>query len=313
MKEPIVKKRLSLPYCNRMAEQEPQRLVKESEEYYHNQLVTICRHIRENKERYKVVLLAGPSASGKTTTASKLRKQLAQNKIESVYVSLDNFFFNRDDLPFLEDGMRDFESVNALDLDCLGRFFKSLIETNHAQVPVFDFNTGCRSDKVIDLKIDDNFVVIIEGIHALNPIITGEHYAGNFCKLYISPKSEFELEGRVVLNSRNIRLIRRIVRDYHFRSSDAVNTLNMWKHVVAGEDRYIRPYRTTADFWIDSTSFYEPMVFHHDLLPILAEIPRDSPYFDKCKELGDTLDLFYDLEKEIVPDDSLLREFIGSK
>ncbi len=311
MNEHIVKKRLSLPFYNHLAKSEPMRLVQMAEEHYHEQLSAISRHICENKERYKVVLLAGPSASGKTTTASKLRKQLKKDGIESVYVSLDNFFFNRDDLPFLEDGMRDFESVNALDLDCLNRFFKDLLETNHAQAPVFDFNTGCRSDQVIDLKIDDNFVVIIEGIHALNPIITGEHYAGSFCKLYISPKSEFELDGRVVLNSRNIRLIRRIVRDYHFRSSSAVNTLNMWKHVVTGEDVYIRPYRTTADFWIDSTYFYEPMIFHHDLLPILAEVPDDSPYSDRCKALGKILDLFYDLEKEVVPADSLLREFIG--
>jgi len=137
------------------------------------------------------------------------------------------------------------------------------------------------------------------------------HAAGNFCKLYISPKSEFELDGKVILNSRNLRLIRRMVRDYHFRSSDAVNTMKMWKHVVAGEDIYVRPFRTTADFWIDSTHDYEPMIFHHDLLPIASEVPKDSPYYETVMGLKTALDHFYDLDKSVVPAASLLHEFIG--
>lgn len=307
----IVKNQLSVKQYNHMATCETERLISEAEGYYHGQIAAISEHIRLNKERYKVILLAGPSGSGKTTTASKLREQLQKDGIQSVYVSLDNFFLDREDLPLLPDGMPDFESIRTLDMACLNGFFRDLLEKNHAQAPVFDFHTGKRSSEVIDLQIDENFVVIIEGIHALNPVLTQEHDAGNFCRLYISPKSEFELDGRVILNSRNLRLIRRMVRDYHFRSSDAANTMKMWKHVVAGEDIYVRPFRTIADFWIDSTHAYEPMIFHHDLLPILQELSEDSPYYETCMELKDALDQFCDLEKTVVPIDSLLREFIG--
>ena len=306
-----MKKRLSLEQYNKMAQTAPDALVAESENDYYSQIEQIAEHIKINKERYKVVLLAGPSGSGKTTTASKLRKRLDQIGIQSVYVSLDNFFLDRDKLPLLPDGMPDFESIQTLDMDCLNAFFSDLLQTNKASIPIFDFNTGKRSDKTVDLEIDDNFVVIIEGIHALNPVITADHYSENFCKLYISPKSEYESNGKIVLNSRNLRLIRRMVRDYHFRGSSPINTMKLWKHVVEGEDIYIRPFRTTADFWINSVHKYEPMIFHHYLLPILEEVEPECEYQAKFTELKDTLELFYDLDKEIVPLDSLLREFIG--
>ena len=311
MSEKVIKNRLSLSENNRMAEEQPHRFVEESERGYQSQLEAIAAHIQENKERCKIVLLAGPSASGKTTTASKMRKQLEKLGIRSIYVSLDDFFLNREDVPLLPDGMRDFESIRALDLDCLNRFFSELLKTNRASIPVFDFHTGRRSENTVDIEIDDHFVVIIEGIHALNPVITEGHYDGNFCKIYISPKSEYEADGRVVLNSRNTRLIRRMVRDYQFRSSSPDNTMQMWKHVVEGEDLYIRPFRTTADFWIDSFHPYEPMIFHHYLLPILEKVGPESPYHAKFTELGKILDLFYDMKKSVVPEHSLLREFIG--
>jgi len=307
----IIKARLSVERLNQMAQTQPERLIAEAEAGYFDRLSEISAHIRQNRERCKIILLAGPSGSGKTTTASKLREQLQGEGIESVYVSLDNFFLNRDDLPLLPDGMPDFESIRTLDMDCLYAFLDSLLRENRAELPIFDFHTGNRSDQRVELRIDQNFVVIIEGIHALNPIITKNHAAGNFCKLYISPKSEFELDGKVILNSRNLRLIRRMVRDYHFRSSDAVNTMKMWKHVVAGEDIYVRPFRTTADFWIDSTHDYEPMIFHHDLLPIASEVPKDSPYYETVMGLKTALDHFYDLDKSVVPAASLLHEFIG--
>ncbi len=311
MSDKVIKGRISLERNNRLAEEEPQRFVEESERAYQSQLETIASHIRENREQCRIVLLAGPSASGKTTTASKLRKQLEKLGIQSVYVSLDNFFLNRDEVPLLPDGMKDLESIRALDLDCLNRFFSDLLQTNRASIPIFDFNTGCRSEKTVALEIDRNSVVIIEGIHALNPVITEGHYNGSFCKLYISPKSEYESEGKIVLNSRNTRLIRRMVRDFQFRGASPEHTMQMWKHVVEGEDLYIRPFRTTADFWIDSFHAYEPMIFHHFLLPILDGTGADSPYHAKFVQLREILDLFYDMEKSAVPADSLLREFIG--
>lgn len=311
MSEKVVKNRLSLTENNRMAEEQAGRFVEESEQAYHAQLADIAAHIRDNRERCKIVLLAGPSASGKTTTASKMRKQLEKFDIQSIYVSLDDFYLNRDKVPLLPDGMKDFESIRALDLDCLNRFFSELLKTNKASIPVFNFNTGRRSENTVDIEIDDRFVVIIEGIHALNPMITDGHYDGNFCKIYISPKTEYEANGRIVLNSRNTRLIRRMVRDYQFRSSSPENTMKMWKHVVEGEDLYIRPFRTSADFWIDSFHPYEPMIFHQYLLPLLKQVGPESPYHAKAGELKRILDKFYDMDKSMVPEHSLLREFIG--
>lgn len=307
----VIKDRLSAEQLNYMAEFETDRLIAEAEKRYHDQIVAISEKIRSHKQQF--ILLAGPSGSGKTTTASKLREQLKKDGIQSVYVSLDNFFLDRADLPLMPDGMPDFESINALDMECLNAFFDSLLQTNRAQLPLFDFHTGNRSNEVLELEIEENFVVIIEGIHALNPLITENHSNGSFCKLYISPKTEFELDGKLILTSRDVRLVRRIVRDYHFRSSTAENTMKMWKHVVAGEDIYVRPFRTEADFWIDSTHSYEPMIFHHDLLPILEEIPPESDYYHKGQELTLALEAFYDLEKTVVPNNSLLREFIGSR
>lgn len=142
-----MKKRLSLEQYNKMAQTAPDALVAESENDYYSQIEQIAEHIKINKERYKVVLLAGPSGSGKTTTASKLRKRLDQIGIQSVYVSLDNFFLDRDKLPLLPDGMPDFESIQTLDMDCLNAFFSDLLQTNKASIPIFDFNTGNEAIK----------------------------------------------------------------------------------------------------------------------------------------------------------------------
>lgn len=312
MEKKIAKNKLSLNWYNEMARLRPADLVAEAERDYYSQVEEIADKISGNTARYRVVLLAGPSGSGKTTTASKLRKQLEQLGVDSVYISLDNFFIDRDQLPLLPDGMKDYESIRTLDMDCLNQFFESLLQTNRASIPIFDFQTGKRSEKTVDIETDENTVVIIEGIHALNPVITEGHYNDKFYRIYISPKSEFERDGKIVLNSRNTRLIRRMVRDYYFRGSSPINTMQMWKHVVEGEDLYIRPFRTTADYWIDSTHKYEPMIFHHYLLPILDGLAPGSDYDAVFLQLRETLGLFYDLGKELVPENSLLREFIGS-
>lgn len=303
---------------NFLAENDLVNFVSACEEYYVGQIEKIASLLLSDN-RYKIVLLAGPSGSGKTTTARKLSEKIIEGGKNAVYVSLDDFFLNREDLPKLENGETDFESVNTLDIAEIRKCFGLLLSGEKTAIPYFDFLTGKRDpQKARVLETDENDIVIVEGLHAINPELThGIEALGNkgFYKLFVNPLSQICAEdGSAILKRRNLRLMRRMIRDYYFRGSSVENTLNMWQGVCNEEIKTIIPFKDTADCIVDTTHFYEPCIYHHFLLPILEKSSVTLPEHKKTlEELIAKLEIFYDAPSDIVPKNSMIREFIGDK
>ncbi len=303
---------------NKLAQKNVQKLVELCEGYYDGQLCDTADFLVSNP-KYKIVLIAGPSGSGKTTTARKLSEKIIAAGKNAVYISLDDFFLDRDDLPKLENGETDFESVNTLDIDEIRKCFSRLLSGEIATIPYFDFVSGKReAARARNIETDENDIIIVEGLHAINPQLTsGVEAFGDKCfyKLFVNPSSQIHSDnGDKILKRRNLRLMRRMIRDYFFRGSSLENTLNMWEGVCREEIKSIIPYKDTADCIIDTTHFYEPCIYHHYLLPIIEK--SDSFKEEHAKilsELSDKLEIFYDAPASVVPLNSMIREFIGDK
>lgn len=297
-----------LEYINSMAATAPVELIEKSEERYKNIIDDISRRVCEDKGR-EIVMLAGPSSSGKTTTAKKLSEAFSQNGVKTYVLSLDDFYLDRDDIPLLADGTRDFETVYALDLDCFQKTVNALLSGETVMSPVFDFTTGKRSaDKFNKITLGESDAVIIEGLHALNPVIT-EKIRGKLLKIYISVSSRIYDGDKIVLNKRNLRFVRRMVRDYTFRNSTVDNTYKLWKNVMAGEDKYLFPYRDNADIRINTIHLYEPCVLKQRALELLGSDISEEFRKDAAK-LRRALEAFVTIDPSLVPQDSLLREFL---
>jgi uridine kinase len=257
-------------------------------------------------------MLAGPSSAGKTTTALRLKTALENLGVNTFTISLDDFYKNREDSPRLPDGTPDFETVNALDLPLLSKTLNTLMEKGAADIPVFDFVTGSRSDKINRIELGKSDVVVVEGLHALNPVITQTLPAQRLLKMYINVSSRiYDKDGDIILNKRNMRLIRRMTRDIRSRGSSFENTLSMWNTVGAGEDKYLFPFRDEADIKINTIILYESCVFRNIAIPMLGEISRSSVHYSDAQRLIRGLERFEPLSPEYVPENSLLREFLG--
>lgn len=299
-----------IEYINEAAKKNPQELIEKCERRYDNIIASVAKTICEKGER-QVVMLAGPSSSGKTTTASKICDECKKNGVHTFVLSLDDFYLNRDDIPLLPDGTRDFETVYALDLDCFTEIANALLRGETVKTPIFDFVTGTRKKgEYNEITLGEKDIVIIEGLHALNPIIT-DKINGNLFKIYISVSSRiYNQKGKIILNKRNLRFVRRLVRDFKFRGSSADYTYSLWKNVTYGEDKYLFPYRDNADVRINTVHLYEPCVLKNQALKLLEhEIPDDYAY--DVQRLRDALRKFEDIDEEAVPKGSLLREFLG--
>lgn len=299
-----------IEYINGEAKLNPQEFIEKCESRYSNIIASVSKTICDKGER-QVVMLAGPSSSGKTTTARKISEECKKNGVHTFVLSLDDFYLNRDDIPLLSDGTRDFETVYALDLDYFTEIVNALLRGKTVKTPIFDFVSGKRkSDEYNEITLGEKDVVIIEGLHALNPIIT-DKISGNLFKIYISVSSRiYNQKGKIILNKRNLRFVRRLVRDFKFRGSSADYTYSLWKNVTYGEDKYLFPYRDNADIKINTVHLYEPCVLKKQALELLdSEISDDFAY--DVQRLRDALNKFEDVDETLVPRDSLLREFLG--
>lgn len=300
-----------IEYINEKALSSPEEFIKKCEARYENIINDIAERII-NDEGREIVMLAGPSSAGKTTTAGKLCKKLNENGVKTYVLSLDDFYLNRADIPYLPDGTQDYETVYALDLPCFEEKVNALLRGETVKNPVFDFTTGKRSDTQFnEITLGEKDVVIIEGLHALNPVIT-EKIQGKLLKIYINVSSRiYDEKGNIILNKRNMRFIRRMVRDYKFRNSTVENTYKLWKNVTMGEDKYLFPYRHLADIKVNTIHLYETCVLKQQALEMLENSEISEEYKSDINKITKSLKKFESIDESLVPDDSLLREFLG--
>ncbi len=277
-----------------------------AENRYADALDSIVERITSNKST-EIVLLAGPSCSGKTTTANKLSQMLAEKGHRAFTISLDDFYKNAVDAIIDENGKPDYETIHALDLNLLADVLKALVKDRRAKIPRFDFDTGIRTDNVFEIVLNDGDVVILEGLHALNPLIYGYLPSDALLKIYISVSTRiYDDNGYVLLTKRDLRLIRRTVRDFHSRSSSVENTFGMWESVLEGENKYLAPYKYCADILVDTIHNYEPCVFKSRALELFNTVKSDSIWFAETQRLTEKLVLFTDIAEEKIPQSSLL-------
>ncbi len=257
----------------------------------------------------KVIMLTGPSASGKTTTAQKLVDALKESGTHAAMVSLDNFYKNIEDYPRLPDGSTDYENIQALDIDEIHACLNMLIETGSAQFPMFDFETDSRKEERMPLELQGG-VVVIEGIHALNPILTDALPRGSVYKIYAGLREEYSHSGQRSLATREIRLARRMVRDHMFRGHGPESTISMWPLVCEGEDQYIKAFKPYADLLLDTSFSYEICL----LAPFVEKMRNNIVNEVMSTKLEDLIKKFSrcsSIDMKHVPKNSMLREFLG--
>ena len=300
-----------IEYINEQAKINPTKFIEDCENRYKNILSDIADKVLGDEGR-EIIMVAGPSSSGKTTTANKIANELLKRNVKAHVLSLDDFYKNRDDIPYLEDGTQDFETVYALDLDYFEIIVNRLLKGETVKTPVFDFAEGKRSKtKFNEITMGQNDAVIIEGLHALNPIIT-DKINGKILKIYISVSSRiYDKKGKIILNKRNMRFVRRMVRDYKFRGSSVNYTYSLWKNVMAGEDKYLFPYRDNADIRVNTIHLYETCVLRKQALELLESSEISNEFKKDAEKLYKALSMFKTIDENIVPKDSLLREFLG--
>ncbi len=260
----------------------------------------------------RVILIAGPSSSGKTTFANRLYIALRVLGLRPIAISLDDYYLNRDLIPMDENGQRDFERLDTLDVPLFNDHLVRLLQGETVDAPLFDFPNGRRSDKTHTIHVDADQPIIIEGIHGLNDELTRDIARNLKFKIYISALTSLNLDDHNRIRTTEARLLRRMVRDHHFRGTPPGQTMEMWPSVRRGEEKYIFPYQEDADVMFNSSLVYEIAILKKYVYPMLIKLTPDSPHYTMAHRLLKFLNYFQpaDVEDEI-PLNSILREFIG--
>ncbi len=281
-------------------------------EALHNKKISqIADSITERKDKVRIVLVAGPSSSGKTTFTKKLSIQLRVMGFNPVSISLDNYYLPNVDAPLDEHGKPDFESLHALNIDLLNNHFLQLFDGKEVEIPIFDFKTGRPKDKGTPLQLTKRNILLIEGIHGLNPGLTPLIADDLKYKIYISALTQLNLDDHNRIPTTDNRLVRRMVRDHQFRGNSAAATLNMWPSVRKGEEINIFSFQDQADSMFNSALDYELAVLKIYATPILRTIKPENDVYNEAIRLLSFLDNFSSIPPQYVPDQSILREFIG--
>lgn len=280
-------------------------------EALHNQhIAEIASYISSKREEIRVVLIAGPSASSKTTSSRRLMIQLLAYGLQPFALEMDNYFVERSKTPKDENGDYDFEHINAVDRRLLNRNVIDLIAGKEVRLPRYDFKSG-QSKAGEKIKLQPKQIVILEGIHGLNPDLLSEVPSEQIIRIYISALTQLNLDRYNRVSTTDTRLIRRIVRDAWSRGYSPQETLKRWESVRRGEKRYIFPYQENADMMFNSALAYELAVLKPLAEPLLRQVPFGTPEHIECKRLLSLLEWFLPVDASMIPDDSLLREFIG--
>lgn len=281
-----------------------------SEALQERQIADIAAAIAQRLEEVRVVLIAGPSSSGKTTFAKRLSIQLQVLGLTPYAIGLDDFFVDREKTPHDEDGEYDYESLQALDRDRLSHDLAHLIAGEQVQLPCYDFLSGKQGQGEI-VKLQSDQIIILEGIHGLNPELASDLRPESTFRIYASALTQLNLDRYNRVSTTDTRLIRRIVRDAQGRGYAALETISRWESVRRGEKRYIFPYQENADVMFNSALVYEGAAIAPQAEPLLRQVPFGTPEHVEAKRLLSFLDWFLPLDVELIPDNSILREFVG--
>lgn len=281
-----------------------------NETLHNDMLHDLGNQILSDIENIKLICIAGPSSSGKTTFSNRLRIELMARGITPLRISLDMYYKNREDIPYDEHGVQDFEDINALDIDLFNEQIQALIAGETVELPVYQFGDG-RAEHGIPTQISPDTPIIIEGIHALNDRLSYSIPKYQKFKIFIAPQFQMNLDMHNPISYTDIRLLRRIVRDKKYRGASAERTLEMWHSVRRGEFKWIYPFQEGCNYVYNSALTYELCVLKKYALPALKEVPSDSPYYITANRLIKFLKYFKDMDDKWVPCNSLLREFIG--
>lgn len=276
-----------------------------------NDLLKIASEIEKNLNNIKLVLIAGPSSSGKTTTSKKLSLYLKNKGINPFVLSTDDFFKNRIDTPKNENGEYEYDIPEALDIDLFNEKLTSLIKGEETLLPTYNFLTGEKEYKHPPVSLKNRDLIIVEGIHTLNEMLTSKIDRKNKLKIYISPFTPLDLDRHNHVSTVDLRLIRRLVRDYRTRGYDAEETLKNWRVVRRSEEKYIFPYQKEADIVLNTALIYELGVLKTYAVPILFSISYHSEYYSEALRIINFLKSFLNISDSMLPETALLREFVG--
>ena len=268
--------------------------------------------VRIKEEGKRIILIAGPSSSGKTTFAKRLCIQLRVEGLEPLYLGTDDYFVERKDTPLDANGEPDYESLNAIDVDLFNQHMNDLLDGKEVDIPEFDFIHGRKIFGQRVLSIKQNQPIVIEGIHALNDAMTPAIDPDEKFKIYISPLTNLNIDAHNRIPTTDTRMLRRMVRDFQYRGRTAQHTISSWPKVRAGEDVNIFPYNSAADIFFNSVHIYELAVLKKYAAPLLETITREEPEYSEARRMLDFLRFFGTIEDEgVIPNNSILREFIG--
>lgn len=296
---------------NKIKEGKVKELILFSEAVHEKKIAEIAAKIKQ-KENVRMILIAGPTSSGKTTFAGKLQMALTVLGLKPVTISVDNYFVEREHTPRDENGNYDFECLEAIDVGLFNAQLLDLLAGKKVELPTFDFTTGHKQYLGNTLKLADDEILIIEGIHCLNDELTNQIPQENKFKVYISDLTVLNIDYYNRISTTDTRLIRRICRDYKFRNYSALHTLQMWDSVNRGERKYIFLYQEQADCMFNSSIIYELAVLKDFVMPLLEEIDDTHPEYSEAKRLRELLMYFEPIKDvDLIPNNSLLREFIG--
>lgn len=284
-------------------------LVNVSEIWHEQNISEIAKAIQSNSAYKRLIFISGPSSSGKTTFATRLQLHLRVLGIRAVSISLDDYYIDNEAMPKNREGKPDFEALEAIDYMRFNENVEDLINGKEAILPIYSFGKRPNSERRMRLKDDE--VIIVEGIHGLNEKLAANIPGENKYKIYCSALTALSMDDGTRIKSRTNRLIRRLIRDYYFRSSSYSFTLSLWPHVEEGAVKNIYPYTDTADIIFNSSLLYEPAVYRQFLNKIFKDVTEDDEYYETIFGLLSLVNSFEHIEPEIVPRTSLIREFIG--
>ena len=304
--------RLNVSYVsslnNLVAQGQIMDLIRKNDIIMNSEINDIARDIINKKK--KIILLAGPSSSGKTTTSRKLALYLASYGVSARAISLDDFYLDNYKKPVGPDGKIDYESIDAIDVNLFCDCLNKLLKGEEVQLPEYDFTIGePKPGKII--KLEGNDVIVVEGLHAINPKLIGLIDPEAIYKVYISPLTPLGIDRHNYVSTTDNRLLRRIIRDFRTRGRTAEQTILSWKDVRDGEEKYIFPYTDTVDVVLNTAYIYEMGILKVYCEPLLMNIKMDSEAYEEARRLLASLNVFYPISSEMIPHDNVLREFIG--